>query len=176
MAVTPNLAMIINTTAYLIYVVAMYECEICGRRTDTLYVVDVEGAQLSVCARCSTGRSVIDEIGTTEKVRGSKVVGRKPAEEEEELVQDYGMRIRKAREAMGIDIKVLGELINEKRSTLLRVEEEKMQPTASLTAKLEKALGIKLSERPEEAEGRGFSSNTSITLGEAAAKPAKKGK
>lgn len=153
----------------------MYDCEICGKHTETLYVIDVEGAQLSVCAGCSRGKNVIDELGTQEKVRGSRVVGMKPKEADEELVDGYGMRIRKAREAMKIDIKVLGEMINEKHSTLLRVEEEKMPPNLSLTAKLEKALAIKLMEKPEEVEGGETSGSAPITLGDAAMKKGKKG-
>jgi len=154
----------------------MYDCEICGKHTETLYVIDVEGAQLSVCAGCSRGKDVIDEVGTEQKVRGGRVIGGiKPAEEEEELVEGYGMRIRKAREAMGIDIKVLGEMINEKHSTLLRVEQEKMPPNMSLAAKLEKALGIKLSARPESIEGGKTPGNAPITLGDAAFKKNKKG-
>jgi len=154
----------------------MYDCEICGKNTETLYVIDVEGAQLSVCAGCSRGKNVIDEIGTQEKVRGGRVVGkRQPVEEEEELVEGYGLRIRKARESMGIDIKVLGEMINEKHSTLLRVEEERMPPNMDLTAKLEKALGIKLNEKPEQVEGGKVPSSGPITLGDAAFKKEKKG-
>jgi putative transcription factor len=154
----------------------MYDCEICGKHTETLYIIDVEGAQLSVCASCSRGKDVVDEIGTQTKVRGSRVVGkRQPAEEEEELVDGYGLRIRKAREAMGIDIKVLGEMINEKHSTLLRVEEEKMPPNMDLTAKLEKALGIKLTEKPEPLEAGETPKKGPITLGDAAFKKDKKG-
>lgn len=152
----------------------MYDCEICGKKTETLYVIDVEGAELAVCAGCSRGKNVIDEMGTAEKVRGGRVVGKRQ-KDEEELAQGYGMRIRKAREAMGIDLKVLGERINEKHSTLLRVEEERMPPNMDLAAKLEKALGIKLFEKPDEVEGGKTSSGGPITLGDAAFKKGKKG-
>ncbi len=146
----------------------MYDCEICGRKTETLYVIDVEGAQLSVCAGCSRGKTVVNEIGNGEKVRGSRVIGRPAAKEEDELVDGYGMMIRRAREAMKIDIKVLGERINEKHSTLLRVEEEKMVPDINLTAKLEKALGIRLGQKPESAVGEEIKGGPEITLGDAA--------
>ncbi len=152
----------------------MYDCEICGKKTEALYVIDVEGAQLSVCAACSRGKNVVNEIGNGEKVRGSRVIGRPQAEEVDELVDGYGMMIRRAREAMRIDIKVLGERINEKHSTLLRVEEEKMVPDINLTAKLEKALGIKLSQKPESAEGEEIKGSSEITLGDAALRKGRK--
>lgn len=153
----------------------MYDCEICGRSTETLYVIDVEGAQMSVCAACSRGKNVMDEIGTREKVRGGRIVGRKRAEPEEELVQGYGAVIRRAREAYGFDLKVLGERINEKHSVLLRVEEERMKPDMNLIAKLEKALGVRLTEREEETEGGGVKGTEPITLGDAALRKEKKG-
>ena len=147
----------------------MYDCEICGKKTEILYVIDVEGAQLSVCASCSHGKPVIDEIGVRrETVRGKRVIStRKRDIEARELVEDYGERIRKAREAMKIDLKVLGEIINEKHSTLLRVEEGKMPPDINLTAKLEKALGVKLVSETEETEGPQAKRSGPITLGDA---------
>jgi putative transcription factor len=156
----------------------MYDCEICGKKTEVLYVIDVEGAQLSVCASCSRGNPVIDEIGIKkETIRGKKVfAGRKQRIEAAELVDDYGERIRKAREGMKIDLKVLGEMINEKHSTLLRVEEGKMPPDINLTAKLEKALGIKLASAEEDREGPKLSKSGPITLGDAMIKKAPKPK
>ncbi len=156
----------------------MYDCEICGKKTEVLYVIDVEGAQLSVCASCSRGNPVIDEIGVhKETVRGKRVFSsRKKLIESDELVDDYGERIRKAREAMKIDLKVLGEMINEKHSTLLRVEEGKMPPDINLTAKLEKALGIKLVSAEEEPEGSKTSRSGPITLGDAMIKKVPKPK
>lgn len=146
----------------------MYDCEICGKQTESLYVIDVEGAQLSVCVRCAKGKNVIDEIGESGEPERHKVASRK--EEVEVIVEGYGEKIRKAREAMGIPLKTLGEMINEKKSTLLRVEEEKMQPNVQLAAKLEKALGIKLNMKAEEEEKGSTPKSGPITLGDAAFK------
>ena len=71
------------------------------------------------------------------------------------------------------NLKVLGEMINEKRSTLLRVEEEKMQPNMALAAKLEKALGIKLSEKESDEKGSAPKADAPITLEDAAMKKKK---
>lgn len=147
----------------------MYDCEICGKKTESLYVIDVEGAELAVCAKCSSGKNIIDEMGG-----GGAPLKRKAAaatvEAQEVVVDGYGEKIRKAREAMGVPIKVLGEMINEKKSTLLRVEEERMQPSMALAAKLEKALGIKLSEKESGEVGKAPKADAPITLEDAAMK------
>lgn len=145
----------------------MFDCEICGKHTESLYVIDVEGAKLSVCANCSRGKEVIDEIDGGEKARKQAIVT-KMVEPEEELVEGYGGKIRKARESMGIDLKVLGEMINEKHSTLLRVEEERMSPNIKLTEKLEKALGIKLRTTPDISSEAKVGRNEPLTLGDTA--------
>ena len=126
----------------------MYECEICGKHADALYVIDVEGAELSACSGCSEGKDVLEKIGEKEKVRGSRVTGRRKQEEaQEEVVDNYGSIIRKARESMMVDLKTLGEMINEKHSTLLRVEEERMLPNTNLNATINIHLYNKLSIR-----------------------------
>lgn len=63
-----------------------------------------------------------------------------------EIVPDFGMKIRAARERMHIGRKVLAEMINEKESVLERLEHEKMLPSEVVALKLEKALGIRLLE------------------------------
>lgn len=144
----------------------MYDCEICGRHVNSLYVIDVEGAELSVCERCSRGKIVTDTIGEGRK----EVKARKRADEpvEDELIERYGEAIRKAREALGLPLNVLAEKINEKESTMLRVEKERMQPSMKLIAKLEKELGIKLTRKAEIANETHVPRSVPITLGEAA--------
>jgi uncharacterized protein (TIGR00270 family) len=61
-----------------------------------------------------------------------------------ELVENYGEEIRKAREALSLPLKVLAERINEKESTLTRIEKQEMLPSEKTRQKLEKELGIKL--------------------------------
>ena len=92
-------------------------------------------------------------------------------EPEEELVDDYGAVIREARARLGIPLNVLAEIISEKMSTLLRVENGKMQPNVKLTRRLEKELGIKLTEKPSgEGKPKQLGRSEPITLGDAAVK------
>jgi len=64
-----------------------------------------------------------------------------------DIVADFGAKIKAGRERMHIERNVLAEMINEKESTLERLEHEKMLPSESIALKLQKALGITLLEQ-----------------------------
>ncbi len=149
----------------------MYDCEICGKKTDTLYIIDVEGVELTSCAKCAEGKDVVDTIGADEGKDAQRrtAAQRQQPVPEEEVVEGYGDMIRKARESMGLPLTVLAERINEKESTLNRVEHGRMLPTAALTKKLEKHLGIKLTMVPEpEKKTQSAGRPGPLTLGDAA--------
>lgn len=146
----------------------MYDCEICGKKTESLYIIDVEGAEMSACQNCAAGKNIIDtlEPESARKPMTNRVVREEP---QEELIDNYGAAIRKARDALGIPMHTLAEMINEKESTLNRVEQEKMQPTDALTRKIEKQLGIRLTEIVAPSTGSvKHGKDAPITLGDAA--------
>ena len=148
----------------------MEECELCGENIDSVYVVNVEGVELRVCASCAKGKRVIYTEDNAKKKEMSKKaykpVSRKK-EEELELVDNYGERIRKAREGMGLPLKVFAEMINEKESLLKLIEKEQTLPTIPLTKKLEKNLKIKLEQNNEmQIDRSGQKKSTGATLGE----------
>ncbi len=150
----------------------MYDCEICGKKTESLYIIDVEGAELTTCSSCAEGKNII-EIMEDEKKNNTKMhkSSEKIQEESIEIIDDYGVVIRNAREKIGIPIKVLAEMINEKESMLNRVEHGKMLPSDKLIDKLEKNLGIKLKisiSQTSHIEKKG--SDPKLTLGDAAIK------
>lgn len=130
----------------------MEECELCGRQTKDVYVIDVENVELRACASCAKGKKVIrTELDQPVQPHGSRNQRPKPVREEDmELVDNYAQVIREAREGMKIPIKVLAEMINEKEHLLLRIEEGKTMPTIELTKKLERALKIKITHEPTE--------------------------
>ncbi|MGC8537736.1 MAG: multiprotein bridging factor aMBF1 [Candidatus Micrarchaeia archaeon] len=149
----------------------MEECELCGNKTANIYIVDVEGVELRVCAKCAKGKHVISKVDTEEHSRP----GRKPIptsstikrQEEAEIIDDYGKVIREARERMKLPLNALAEMINEKETLLYRVENQKTLPTIELAKKLEKALGIKLERDASKAEDtRHGDRKESATLGE----------
>lgn len=156
----------------------MEECEICGKPTATQYGIQIEGTEMRVCKNCSEGKAVIAMYGKVqaEKTQRPAYFTRKqeiPAEDE--MVDNYGERIRKARESLSLSMMVVAEKLNEKESTLRRVEEEKMLPGPVLVKKLEKELGIKL-VRPAELKQKaeGYSKAGSMTLDDVAFKKEKK--
>ncbi len=61
-----------------------------------------------------------------------------------ELVEDYHVKIRQAREALGLSHEDLGKRINEKVSLLRKIETGKMTPDNRLASLLERTLKIKL--------------------------------
>jgi putative transcription factor len=123
----------------------MEECELCGRDMGTVHVVSLEGAELRVCAKCSAGKRIVYKENPFQQEQKT-AEGKQSAKEERELVADYGQRIRKAREAQKIPVKVLAEMLNEKEHFLARVESQKTTPPDALVRKLERALNIGLKE------------------------------
>lgn len=128
---------------------SIMECEICGAEVDTLYEIEIEGATMLVCSVCAKGKHLTGKV-VKEKEERPAPVAKAPVEgNETELIDNYGEAIRKAREKLGLPLKVLAEKISEKESTLERVEKQKTLPNDKLVGKLEKELGIKLTKPVE---------------------------
>ena len=108
-----------------------------------MYEIVLDGAQMLVCEKDAGGREVVKTCGPRQK-DNRRMPTAAAAEETEELVENYGALIRKARETIGIPVKVLAERISEKESTLDRIENEKTLPSEKTRVKLEKELGIRL--------------------------------
>jgi len=122
------------------------ECELCGRKINDVYIVSVEQSDLRVCSSCAKGKKIIyKEVEERKGTPQRKTIKR--ADEEVELIDNYGKAIHTARDQMQLPLKVLGEMINEKESHLLKVEEEKTRPSIELTKKIEKALHIKITQQ-----------------------------
>jgi putative transcription factor len=122
------------------------ECELCGRQTDERYIATIENVELRVCTRCAKGRHVVPEPAPA-----GRRFSPSPAKAEAvvEIVEDYGNRVRTAREQMKIPVRVLAEMISEKEGVLTRVEQQTMVPPDALRKKLEHALKIRLAETTE---------------------------
>jgi putative transcription factor len=131
-------------------------CEVCGCRIGGKpFNVIIEGARLTVCGECAKhGKICYDEPKpklTFAKPKARPVMLRaqpkpKPPSVDTslELVEDYGVKIRKAREQLGLSHEELGKKISEKESVLRKIETRKMAPNNLLITKLEHALKIKL--------------------------------
>lgn len=108
-----------------------------------------------VCKNCAKLGSIVWEAKTEPRLK--KVARRMPAPmlppkrqqplsvaENIELVEDFGAKIRQAREKIGLTHEGLGKKISEKVSVLRKIESGKMAPDNLLTEKLQHALRIKL--------------------------------
>ena len=144
----------------------MPSCEMCGKEFSSLRRAIIEGTTMSVCGGCVkfgveqagaatevTGRSRVTQAVEKRAVRGRT---RDIYESmQEELVEDYGERVRNARNRKGMTLEQLGERLKERVSELAKVEAGTYHPTDTLVAKLERELGIKLKEKPEVPSGIG---------------------
>ena len=120
------------------------ECEICGRQvSDNPKKAKIEGSVMIVCDECA-------KLGKIQK-----------APPKEELVEDFNVKIRKARESKNLSREELGQKIYEKVSVINRIESGKMIPDIRLTKKLENALNITLIENVEELDLSKYTGNPS---------------
>lgn len=132
-------------------------CEVCGRRINGKpFNVIIEGAKLTVCNECSKlGKVYYEEpkqkiagqrLGTTLKPLGiqTKKAQTPKVDTSLELVENFDLKIRHAREKLGLSHEELGKRINEKVSLLRKIETGKMTPDNRLATILEHALKIKL--------------------------------
>lgn len=154
----------------------------CGKEFPTLRRALIEGTSMSVCGGCV--KFGVEQAGAKTEVTGRsqtaqamerRAVRAKPRDiydnMQEELVEDYGERIRRGREKKGMTVEQLGERIKERASNLANAEKGTYHPPDTLVAKLERELGIKLKEKPETPAGmggQGFTGSAAkdLTLGD----------
>lgn len=89
-----------------------------------------------------------------------------PLESDEDVVEDYGERVRQARERKRVSLDDLARAVNEKKSILAKVETGAFHPDPELTRKLEAALGIKLREKVEEVHTQKYQPRGGMTIGD----------
>jgi len=164
-------------------------CEVCGRQIfGKPYRAIIEGAKMTVCKDCAELGSASWEVmpkpppvatlrlprRLRREFRAQPKVSatRQPSEPTEglELVEDYNLRVRQAREKLGLSHEDLGIKLSEKVSVLRKIEGKKMTPSHRLASKLENALRIKLLVPPSEPKlpSAGLSQPREVTLGEIA--------
>lgn len=131
------------------------DCELCGKPIGGVkYRVSIEGVQLVVCRDCykrvvsGNVRRVELELAKTVKFkpkpRSFKKKASRHAFEDLELVEDYNVKIRRARESLGWSWRVLAQKVGENENVIRRIEAGRLMPTIEIAKKLEKVLKIKL--------------------------------
>ena len=101
-----------------------------------------------VCKECAKLGKVLGKIDYRTPKRRSlsqrlEEAGR-DLTEEELIVEDFGDRIKKARENMGLSREDLAKLVGIKVSLLAKIENNELLPEDRIRKKLEKVLKIKL--------------------------------
>ncbi|MDH7563759.1 MAG: multiprotein bridging factor aMBF1 [Candidatus Bathyarchaeota archaeon] len=132
-------------------------CEVCGRKIfGQPQRVLIEGAKLTVCYECSKHGKIIHEEPKPKTIAPKLSGKRQPLnipvrsqpgikiDTSIELVENYGEKIRQAREKLNLSHEDLGKKLNEKVSLLRKIETEKMRPNNTLASRLEHVLKVKL--------------------------------
>lgn len=131
-------------------------CEICGSYSEKLYQIEIEGTNLMACEKCKNTGKLLDKTTDIKERQIERI--QKPLSvkhlrqpkydiQDFDLAEDYGLRISKARQRLGLTIKELAEKVFEKESVLHKIESGKMIPDQKLKERLEKFLNIKLEEK-----------------------------
>ncbi|MDV0446951.1 hypothetical protein MsAg5_08190 [Methanosarcinaceae archaeon Ag5] len=158
------------------------ECEICGKkiRGDTT-TIKIEGAEFNACQECTKlGPVVVKKQTIAPQVSSSAPVkhvksptGTRPAKNyfadlDNEIVEDYDVVIKKAREAKGLTQEELALQIKEKAPLIKKIERKEIHPEEAVIRKLERALDIQLMESKETGETFQSHKTGGATLGDIA--------
>lgn len=127
-------------------------CEVCGAeiRGDPYYRI-IEGGRMTVCGRCAKfGSSDWDPNRVQPRVRRPPPP-RRPRNEIEAVeslapVEDYGAKIRKARQRMKLTVEDFARMIKEKESVIKNLEKEELNPNRKLATKIRNALNVDILE------------------------------
>jgi putative transcription factor len=119
--------------------------------------VEIDGAIMVVCSGCSrlgraVGGPVVREVHPR-PIQTSYRPAQAVSTPEYEMDPDYNVKIRQAREKMGLSQEDLGRILNEKLSVIRMVESKKLKPDAVLTRKLTHQLKVTLMVPLSELEG-----------------------
>jgi putative transcription factor len=125
----------------------MSKCQICGKEVDSTVKTKIEGAVMQTCDSCA---EMGEKVNTKQKKKKKKKRRRKSSQKT--LANDYGSRVRDAREDRELSISELGDKLNEKNSVIKKIEREELKPDKTLAGKLSKELDIELYVNPEVAD------------------------
>ena len=150
------------------------ECELCGRVCDCR-PADVDGVRMMLCPGCMKHGHVV-QIKTEPSAASQKPMLeriKRPKEKDvyvnmdKELVSDWNIIIKKAREKKGLSREDLGFRIGERTVTISKIENGDLRPSDKMVKKLEKELDINLIEEVSSAKVSGGTyPGRGLTLGD----------
>ncbi|MDE1821598.1 MAG: TIGR00270 family protein [Euryarchaeota archaeon] len=143
-------------------------CEMCGRESESLVRVAIEGSVLEVCTACSRFGKVIGApagVAATSGGNGGsaaavqeRIGGHQKRMTERDLYTElpdleldpqWSKKVREAREKLGLTQEQFGAKINEKASVVHKLESGGMVPPDALVRKLERTLKVRLTAPPQ---------------------------
>lgn len=135
------------------------ECEMCGKKVGTRRYM-VEGTVMNLGLECSKYGTPLDApapVGTQAAMqqglerREQRMSSRNVYDggDQSVMVEDFGPRIHKAREAKGLTHEQLGNKVSARVPELKHIEAGKLRPSDAVAKKLERELGITLYEKVE---------------------------
>src|SRR3989344_1678844 len=140
------------------------QCELCGKNT-ALFKAEIESVEMTVCQDCTRFGSILNKLQTSEapKIKTAAISKRRP-ELNEEIVENYGRLIKRAREKLNFTQEELAKKLNEKESLITKLENNSILPSLELARKIEKQLNISLISIEEEENIISKNSDDSLTI------------
>lgn len=102
---------------------------------------------MKVCDSCSDMGEKIDT--PSRNVGKSSNSSSRKKRQTKSLANNYGKKVKKAREGEELSMKELADELNEKTSLLKKIEQEELKPEKTLAKKLEKKFDLELYVNPE---------------------------
>lgn len=148
------------------------QCEMCGTDTE-LFRADVEGAVINVCERCAKYGKIMEKIRPAPIAPSKKEIAAAAVRQKIEtetifmISPDYSSKIKNLREKLGLKQDELAKKLNERESSIHKLETGEIEPNIALARKLERFFGIKLvEEHQEEAKPLPAGKPGEVTLGD----------
>ena len=118
--------------------------------------MEIDGAIMKTCGNCARMGHPVGGRARGLRLSPIQVANRgfkRPVEPDFELDADYHLKVRQAREKMGISQDELGRLLNEKPSVIRLIESKKLKPDTVLTRKLMHHMKLNLLVSGSDFEG-----------------------
>ena len=121
------------------------QCELCGKDTEKILKVSIEGVEMDVCTSCSRHGKRISRP-RVQKAEVRKKSSTLPQREEfvEEILPDYSQKIKSAISKRDAKLEHLAKRLGLKESQLRHYERGTMKPSISDARNLERFFGIKI--------------------------------
>lgn len=147
-------------------------CELCGKQSEKGFKVRLEGSQVNACRNCARHGEVVEEVKQKPKpLKRQRTKTSGPGFDigiQYDFVEDYGKKIKNAREKQGLKQDELAKRINEPASIIHRIESQRYEPSPEVMKKIQKRLGVRLLKHHSEDEDEKYeqAERKDLTLGD----------